>query len=540
MAMYDLLIKDSRLLDGSGSPWFWSDVAVDQGRIVSIGKLDGVQAKRVIAGDGRFLAPGFIDIHTHSDLQPLVDPLQACKISQGVTTEVIGHDGLGLAPVTPQTAAMLREQLAGWNGDPDLDWNWGTVTTYLDRFDGQTAVNIGMLAPHGTIRLAVMGMDNRQPTVEELARMQEMTVQAMREGAIGLSTGLTYAPGMFAGDDEIVALCKAIRPYNGFYVPHHRNYGMEALKGYADSLEIGRHAGVPVHLTHCHFGFPVNKGRVSELLDLIDEYRKGGVEVTLDTYPYLAGNTYLHANLPSWMHEGGTEALIARLQSADIRRRLRYEMEVSGSDGIHGVPMGWEMIQIGGIIGRDDLELAGLYLPEAADRAGKTPFDFFADLLIETRLGVSCLVHLGIEENVQAILQHPVHMVGSDGILVGQRPHPRGWGPHVRFLAHYTRDLGLLTWEQAIQHMTSAPARRIGALDRGLIRPGFAADLVLFDPDMLQDSATYENPRSYPVGVHYVVNNGVIIIDDGQPTGKTPGRTLRSPFGRQPVRAETF
>ncbi len=538
--VYDLLIKDSRLIDGSGSPWFWSDVAVDQGRIVSMGKVDRSKARRVIAAGGRFLAPGFIDIHTHSDLQPLVDPLQECKIRQGVTTEVIGHDGLGLAPVTPETAVMLREQLAGWNGDPDLDWNWRTLTTYLDRFDNQTTVNVAMLVPHGTVRMAVMGMDNRQPTPAELVRMQEITAQAMREGAIGLSTGLTYAPGMFANDEEIVALCEAIRPYNGFYTPHHRNYGMEALQGYADSLEIGRRSAVPVHLTHCHFGFPVNKGRVSELLALIDEYRRAGTEVTLDTYPYLAGNTYLHANLPSWIQEGGNEAILTRLQSPDIRRRLRYEMEVSGSDGIHGVPMGWDMIQIGGIIGRDDLDFIGMYLPEAAARVGKNPFDFFADLLVETRLGVSCLVHLGIEETVQAIMQHPVHTVGSDGILVGQRPHPRGWGTHVRFLAHYARDLELFTWEEAIRHMTSAPARRIGALDRGLIRPGFMADMVLFDPDTLRDTATYDNPRSYPEGVHYVVNNGVIVIDDSLPTGNTPGRSLRSPFGRQPVRCETI
>ncbi|KPK13615.1 MAG: N-acyl-D-amino acid deacylase, partial [Anaerolineae bacterium SG8_19] len=357
--MYDLLIKDSRLFDGGGNPWFWSDVAVDQERIVAIGKLDGAKARRVIAADGLFLTPGFIDMHTHSDLRPLVDPLQECKIRQGVTTEVIGHDGLGLAPVTPKTGTMLREQLAGWNGNPNLEWNWSTITTYLDRFDGRTAVNVAMLVPHGTVRMAVMGMADRQPTPEELGWMQEITVQSMQEGAIGLSAGLTYAPGMFADDDEIAALCKVIRPYNGFYTPHHRNYGLEALKGYADSLEIGRRSGVPVHLTHCHLGFRVNEGRAPELLALIDEYRDNGVEVTLDTYPYLAGNTYLHANLPSWMHEGGVDATIERLQSPVIRQLLRHEMEVRGSDGIHGIPMGWEMIQIGGIIGQDDSDLAG-------------------------------------------------------------------------------------------------------------------------------------------------------------------------------------
>ena len=534
--MYDLLITGGRILDGTGAPWYWGDVAVQGDHITGIGRLKGASARRVIDADGRIVAPGFIDIHTHSDLQPLVNPLHECKIRQGVTTEVIGHDGLGLAPVTPETAVMLRHQLAGWNGNPDLDWDWGTITTYLDRFDGKTTVNIAMLVPHGTVRMAVMGMEQRNPTTSEMSRMQQMVDQGMREGAIGLSTGLTYAPAMFSDDDEIVELCKELRPYNGFYTPHHRNYGMEALKGYADSLEIGRKAGIPVHLTHCHLGFSVNRGRAPELLALIDQARADNIEVTLDAYPYLAGATYLHANLPSWMHEGGTEATLQRLASPDIHMRLQHEIEVTGSDGVHGVPLGWELIQIGSIIGDSDPSLEGLFLPEAAARTGKTPFQFFVDLLIQTRLGVSCLVHLGNEENVQTILQHPTHIVCSDGIIVGDRPHPRGWGSHVRFLAHYVRDLGLLTWEEGVRRMTSAPARRIGALDRGLIRPGMMADLVLFDPDSLKDTATYDNPKQYPEGVSYVAVNGELVIGESLPTGATPGRALREPYGRKPER----
>jgi N-acyl-D-amino-acid deacylase len=535
---YDLLITDGQLLDGTRSPWFRADVAVQGNRIAEIGRLAGVEAKRTIKADGRVVCPGFIDFHTHSDLQPLVTPLQECKIRQGVTTEVVGHDGLGLAPITPQTAAILREQLAGLNGRPDVDWDWSTITSYLDRFDTRVAVNIVMLVPHGTVRLAVMGMENRAPTPDELSRMKHLVDQGMREGAAGFSTGLNYAPAMYASDDEVVELCQVLRPYGGFYCPHHRNYGMEALKAYGDSIEIGRRADVPVHLTHCHLGYPVNKGRAPELLALIDQARAEGIEVTLDTYPYLAGSTYLHAFLPGWMHEGGTDATLARLRSPDTHDRLRREMEVTGSDGFSGVPMGWEMVQISGIMGDHDPTLVGTRLPDAATSTGQTPYDFFVDLLIQTRLGVSCLVHIGNEENVQAILQHPVHVVGSDGILVGERPHPRGWGAHVRFLAHYVRDMGLLSWEEGVRRMTSAPARRLGCMDRGILRPGFVADLVIFDAEALRDTATYENPRSYPEGVSFVAVNGTLVVDEAQPTGATPGRALREPYGRKPERVE--
>jgi N-acyl-D-amino-acid deacylase len=382
-----------------------------------------------------------------------------------------------------------------------------------------------------------MREENRPPTADEMRQMKALIDSGMREGAMGLSTGLTYAPCMFATDDEMVELCTALRPYNGIYSPHHRNYGMEAIKGYDDSIVIGKRAGVAVHLTHCHLGFPINKNRAPELLQIIDQARAAGVEVTLDTYPYLAGNTYLHSLLPGWTQAGGNQAILERLQTADLRARIRYEMEVTGSDGFHGVPLGWEMIVLSGIgEGTYNPAIVGMSLPEAAALAGQNPFDFFCDLLIETRLSVACLAFIGNEENVQAILQHPAHMVGSDGILVGERPHPRGWGTHARFLAHYTRDLGLLTWEEAIRKMTSAPARRLGCLDRGILRPGFAADIVVFDADTVRDTATYENPRSYPEGIYYVAVNGKLVVDDNQVTGETPGRSLREFYGRKPER----
>lgn len=534
--MYDLLITNARIIDGTGAPWFWGDLATQGDTIVAMGKLKGSNAQYTIDAGGRILTPGFIDMHTHSDLQPLANPLHECKIRQGVTTDVIGHDGLGLAPVTPQTAAMLQEQLAGWNGRPDINWEWSTITTYLDRFDNQVAINVAMLAPHGTIRMAVMGMENRAPTPDELEQMQRLLDQCMSEGAIGLSTGLTYAPCSFATDEELVELCQILRPYRGFYAPHHRNYGMTALQAYIDSVEIARKAQIPIHLTHCHFGFPINRNRAHELLAVFDAAIRDGIEVTLDTYPYLAGSTYLHSALPAWVNDGGVGGILARLQNPEDLQRIRHEMEVTGSDGFHDVPLGWEMLQISGIEGNRYPELIGLHIDQAAAQAGQLPFDFFVDLLIKTRLGVTILAHIGNEENVQAILQHPTHVVGSDGIIVGGRPHPRGWGSHVRFLAHYVRDLGLLSWEEGVRHMTSATARRIGALDRGILRPGMKADLVLFDPDTLQDTATYEKPRSYPTGIHYVAVNGTLVVDEHGATGAIPGRALRSPFGRQPER----
>lgn len=535
--MYDILVINGRVIDGAGNPWKWADVAVQGDRIVAVGTLRGAAAKKVIDADGQFVTPGFVDFHTHSDLQPLADPLYECKTRQGVTLDIIGQDGLGLAPVTSETAAQLRSQLAGWNGDPpNVEWNWRTVTEYLDRFENASAINVAMLVPHGTVRMAVMGTDNRAPSDDELNKMRAMVDQGMREGAVGLSTGLTYTPGMYATDDEIVELCKVIRPYGGYYCPHHRNYGMYAIQGYSDSIEIGRRAGVPVNLTHAHFGFPVNKNRAPELLAVFDKARREGVDVTLDTYPYIAGATYMHAILPSWAHEGGGEATLARLQNAETRARIRHEIEVTGSDSWHNMPMDWHMIQIGGTPNGIDEWAIGMRIDDAAAKAGMSPFDYYCDLLIRTRLGTSQLAFIGNEENVQAILQHPIHLVGSDGIVVGALPHPRGWGTHARFLAHYVRDMGLLTWEEGIRHMTSAATERLGFFDRGLVRPGMMADLVIFNPVTLQDTATYENPRRHPEGVSHVVNNGTLIVENARHTGATPGRALRSPFGRTPER----
>jgi N-acyl-D-amino-acid deacylase len=526
----DVLIRGGRVIDGTGSPWQRADVGIREGRIVEMGTLAGESASRTIDVDGLYVCPGFVDMHTHSDLQLLVNPSWDVKVAQGVTLEVLGQDGLGLAPITPEVSGLLRQQLKGWNDDPpEITWDWQRVGEYLDRFDNRVAPNVAMLAPHGTIRLQAMGMERRAPSPSELRTMQSLVDGAMRDGAVGLSAGLTYAPAMFSDDDEMTELCRVIRPFGGYYAPHHRNYGSHAMQAYAASIELGRRAGVPVHLTHALLGYPVNRGRAPELLAMVDRARAEGVEVTLDTYPYLAGNTYLHAYLPSWVHEGGSEALLARLDDPAARQRIRHDMEEVGSDGFHGIPMEWDWIVIAGVSRPEHRRFVGKTIVEAAASSdgSPTPLDFYCDLLLADQLGAGSLAFTGNEDNVRITLQHPAHMAGSDGIVVGDRPHPRAWGTFARYLAVYVRELGLVSLEDMVRKMTSSPAARLGFFDRGTLRPGAAADVVVFDAERVRDTATYEDPRRTPEGIPYVLVNGTPVVDAGRITGALPGRALR-------------
>jgi N-acyl-D-amino-acid deacylase len=357
--------------------------------------------------------------------------------------------------------------------------------------------------------------------------MRRLVADGMREGAVGLSTGLTYTPGAYADDDELVALCEVVARLGGYYCPHHRNYGSRVVESYGECLSIAERARVPLHLAHCHVNFPRNRGRAGEVLAAIGAARDRGVDVTLDSYPYLAGATYLHALLPSWAHEGGTPALLDRLRRPQDRLRIVDEMEVAGSDGHHGMPMDWSTIVISGV-GDAGLErYVGHSLAASAGVEGVAPGQLFLDLLVADRLGSSCIVEVGNEENVRAIMTDPGHTVGSDGILVGSRPHPRGWGAFARILARYVREEGVLSLEEGVRHMTSTPARRLGLTDRGVVAAGAIADLVCFDPVGVRDNATYGSPRRPASGVVHVLVNGQFTVLDGRRTQALPGRSVR-------------
>ena len=546
--MADLLLRAATVVDGTGADRYRADVTVTDGRIDRTGSRPtghGLAGRRTIDADGLVLAPGFIDMHAHSDLRLLLEPDHPSRITQGVTLEVLGQDGLSYAPVDDTTLAALRRQLAGWNGDPaddGFDWNWRTVAQYLDRLDAGggagagVAVNSCYLVPHGSVRMLAMGWDNRPPTGAELDRMKHLLDQALVDGAVGMSTGLTYTPGMYADTAELVELCAVVAARGGFHAPHQRSYGAGALEGYAEMVEISRRSGCPLHLTHATMNFGVNEGRAGQFLALVDAALADGVDITLDSYPYLPGSTTLAALLPSWSTEGGPGATLARLADPAARDRIRADVEEHGSDGCHGVVTDWDTIQISGVRDAALSAAVGKKVSELAAEQGRTGTEVFFDLLLADQLGTTILQHVGHEENVRAIMRHPVHTVGSDGLLVGARPHPRGWGTFPRYLARYVRELGVLTLEQAVARMTGRPARRLGLDRRGLVRPGHHADLVLFDPDTVRDTATFDHPRQAADGIQHVLVNGVPALADGKPTGDRAGRALRRGADRK-VRA---
>jgi N-acyl-D-amino-acid deacylase len=527
--MPDLVFRGAAVVDGTGADRYHADVAVTDGVITGIATDPGhLAASRVIDADGLVLAPGFIDMHAHSDLRSLVERDHPSRVTQGVTCEVLGQDGLSYAPVDDTTLPALRRQIAGWNGDPDgFDWNWRTVGEYLDRLDQSIAVNACYLVPHGSVRMLAMGWENREPNRAELNRMRELVAQGLREGAVGMSSGLSYTPGTYAGTDELVELCEVVAAHGGYHSPHQRSYGAGALAGYAEMIEISRRSGCPLHLAHATMNFSVNAGRAAEFLELVDAALDEGCDISLDTYPYLPGSTTLAALLPTWSAEGGPDATLARLADPASRERIRLDVEERGSDGNHGMVVDWRTIQISGVRDPDLADAVGQNVAGIAQARGVSGTEAFFDLLRADRLGTTILHHVGNEENVRAIMRHRAHTVGSDGLLVGARPHPRAWGTFPRYLGHYSRDLGVLTLEETVARMTGRPARRLRLDRRGLVRVGHHADLVLFDPQTVRDAATFEEPRQPAEGIVEVLVNGVPVLADGKPTGALPGRALR-------------
>ncbi|MEE1756272.1 N-acyl-D-amino-acid deacylase family protein [Streptomyces sp. SP18CS02] len=534
----DLVIRDVRVVDGTGGDSYRADVGLTGGRITGI-RREGEPAltgRRVLDAHGLALSPGFIDMHAHSDLALLRDPAHEAEAAQGVTLEVLGQDGLSYAPADDRTLAEVRRTISGWNGgapgDGSVDFDWRTVGEYLDRLDrnfgGQgIAVNAAYLIPQGTVRMYAVGWEDRPAGDAELAHMKRLVAQGLEEGAVGMSSGLTYTPGMYASGSELTELCRVVARYGGYYCPHHRSYGAGALQAYEEMVTLTHEAGCALHLAHATMNFGVNKGRAPELLTLLDKALADGADITLDTYPYTPGCTTLVAMLPSWANEGGPEAVLARLQDDATAERIRHHLEVTGSDGCHGVPIEWDTIEISGVGAPELAAHVGRTVQESARLRGEAPWATARRLLIEDRLGSTILQHVGHEENVRAIMRHRVHTGGSDGILQGAKPHPRAYGTFPHYLGRYARELGVLSLEETVAHLTGRPAARLRLPDRGLVREGYRADLVLFDPLTVAAGSTFEAPRTLPTGIPHVLIDGRFVIEDGRRTDVLAGRSVR-------------
>lgn len=513
----ELLIKGGRILDGSGNPWFKADLAIEDGRIAAIGRLQR-EAGEVIDAEGLVVAPGFIDTHSHSDLMLIAEPEARMKVMQGITTEIVGQDGLGEAPIRGDLLEDWRRYLSGLNGDPEIEWDWRSFSDYLNRLEkARPATNVASLVGHGNLRLLTVGMEDRRPTREELDEMRGLLAGAMEEGALGLSTGLIYPPCSYSDPEELSSLCQVVHEYGGIFVAHMRDEGDRILEALEEMITLGRRTGTPIHISHLKTSGEGNWGRMVEVLEVIESARVEGIDITFDQYPYIAGSTFLSSLLPGWAHEGGPSKMLERIRDTASRRKILEEM---------GRGERWDGILISSVKTEENRRLEGRRLSEAASEMGLTPQELALKLIEEEENAVSMILFSMSETDVETAMRSRLGMVCTDGLVLG-RPHPRAYGSFPRVLGRYVRDKGVLSLEEAVRKMTSLPAQRFGLMDRGLLRPGLAADITIFDPRSIMDKATFEDPRRFPEGIEYVIVNGEIAVEEGSYKGIRAGRVLR-------------
>ena len=528
--MDDLLIRGGHVVDGSGAPGRDADVAVADGRIVAVEPRSTRPARRVVDARGQVVAPGLIDIHTHSDFTLPLNPRAESKIRQGVTLEVVGNCGFSVAPALPGRAAMLREYLAS-----SATWLPFAETTFADYVASfpPTSVNVILQVGHNTLRLMTAGLDNRPLTAGELATMERLLEEALVAGAWGLSSGLFTAPGHFADAGEIHALARVLRRHGGAYSTHMRDEADHVFEAVREAIGVAEATGVHVQIAHLKLSGVDNWGGATRLLAEIEAARRRGVPVDCDAYPYDAASNPLRNLLPRWVMEGGIPAMLERLRARDVRTRIRDEIARSGLTNFGRIPS-WDVVRVA--ISPHLPEHVGRTLGDIARGRGVDPIDAVADYVVADHGETRILVTSMTDADVREITRTPWVTVGSDGNalaitgVTGQgKPHPRFYGTHAHVLGPCVRDLRLLTLETAVAKMTGVAARALGLGDRGVLRAGAWADVVVFDSARIADRSTYEDPHRYAVGISTVVVNGQIVIDGGDHTGALPGRVLRRP-----------
>jgi N-acyl-D-amino-acid deacylase len=527
----DTLFRKSLVVDGSGGEPFTADVGVRGGRIAAVGPLPQAVATRTVDARGLCLSPGFIDIHSHSDLSLTVDPLGLSKITQGVTTEVVGNCSYSPFPCRGPGEQLLRPVLASIDYK-EARWGWSTLDDYATALDADgLGLNVCLLVGHAAVRTAVMGMEQRAPTPVELAAMRDLVTEAMDQGAFGFSVGLTLAPSAYADTDEVIALAREAGRAGGIYAQHSRIDARRHADAVAEAVRVSREGEVRAQVSHQKIVGRPFWGQIEAVLGTYAAARDEGVDIAFDLYPYLAGSSQFNQLLPQWSLAGGIDQLCQRLADPATRRRIVQEME-PGWFG--GVPWDWESILLCGVDSPELKPYEGLNAAQAAERAGRDPLDAMLWLLEQDQGNLLCAFFTDCEENVTRLMRHPLAMIGSDGLsihahgpLACNRPHPRYYGGHSRVLAEYVRRRQVLSLPEAVHKMTALPAGRLGLRDRGRIREGAIADLVLFAPDRIEDRATYQDPHQYTVGVELVMVGGETVLESGRPTGHRPGRVLR-------------
>jgi N-acyl-D-amino-acid deacylase len=518
--MLDVIVRGGSLADGTGSPTLRLDVGIIGDRIAEVGRLDTEPASNVIDATNLTVAPGFIDTHSHSDVIMLAEPHCEAKIRQGVTTEIVGQDGLSFAPLSSEGIAFVRDYFGMVTGEPDIDWDWRTVGEYLDRVDRRVAVNVAYLVPHGALRFEAMGLDPREATPDELRTMRRASETALADGAVGLSTGLTYVPCCYSTTAELTALSVPFARAGRPYVVHGRRQGDTVIDPLRETVEVARQSGVAAHISHLKAPRRHGSGRAGEMLSFLESARHEGIDITYDSYPYALGASALHNLLPSDYARATRADLLDRLRSPSGRSRLRALLD-------EGWLYEWRHVIVSSV-SPVHADWIGRSIAAIADEQDRDALDVACELLVAEDLAVGILIVDTTEPDMEQILAHPLQMVGSDGILAGPNPHPRAHGAFARILGHYVRERKHLRLEDAVRRMTSYPAQRFGLRDRGIVRPGMAADLVVFNAATVRDTATVENGRSFAEGVHTVLVNGTAVLRGGAMTGQLPGRALRN------------
>ncbi len=525
-----ILIKDGFIADGSGNKGYIGDILICDERIEKIGHgLCENDVDRTIDARGLVIAPGFIDTHSHSDLKILENPFNEIKIRQGITTEVLGQDGISMAPLPKKYISSWRKNIAGLDGESDeIDWKYEITDNYLKMMENNgVGLNEAYLVPHGNVRMEVVGLGNVLATKDDIKKMCEITRREMEAGAYGLSTGLIYMPCAYSHTEELIEMCKVVAEFDGVFVVHQRSEADTIINSMKEIIEIGEKSGVRVHFSHFKVCGKKNWKYINKVIELFNEAKKKGIRVTFDQYPYAAGSTMLGVILPPWAHDGGTDKLMERLASKEMREKMIYDMEhgIEGWDNFVDFA-GLDAIYVTSVRNKKNEDAIGKNLIELGELRGKDPYNATFDLLLEEENAVGMVDYYGLEEHIIKFIKLAEQNVCTDGLLAG-RPHPRAYGSFPRILGRFVRELGVLTLEEGVMKMTSKAATAFSIKDRGILKEGYFADIVLFNKDDVKDTGTFEDPIKFPEGINYVIINGQVVIDNGEYKKLKAGKVLR-------------